>query len=79
MWLAKRGKNHWIASIPAFFMTGVSVTYILYAPEGFSLAYNFSVIAGIVIAVITMGLYIKKINSIHFEEEVMLSEQEQAV
>jgi carbon starvation protein CstA len=79
MWLAKRGKNHWIASIPAFFMTAVSVTYILYAPEGFQLAYNFSVIAGIVVAITTMGIYIRKINSTHFEEEIMLSEQEQAI
>jgi carbon starvation protein CstA len=79
MWLAKRGKNHWIASIPAFFMTGVSSTYILYAPEGFQLPYSFSVTAGIIIAVVTMGIYIKKIKSTHFEEEIMLSEQEQAV
>lgn len=79
VWLAKRGKNHWIASIPAFFMTGVSSTYILYAPEGFELPYTFSVTTGLIIAIATMGIYIYKINSTHFEEEVMLSEQEQAV
>jgi hypothetical protein len=60
-------------------MTGVSSTYILYAPEGFQLPYSFSVTAGIIIAVVTMGIYIKKIKSTHFEEEIMLSEQEQAV
>ncbi|ADO76342.1 carbon starvation CstA family protein [Halanaerobium praevalens] len=78
MWLAKRGKNHWIAAIPAFFMTGVSVTYILYAPEGFSLAYNFSVITGIIIAIITMGIYLKKINSTSFKE-IIPAEEKQAV
>ena len=75
VWLAKHGKNHWIASIPAFFMTGVSSTYILYAPEGFQLPYTFSVTAGIIIAVITMGIYIVRINSTQFEEEVMVQEQ----
>ncbi len=78
VWLAKRDKNHWIASIPAFFMTAVSSTYILYAPEGFQLPYTFSVITGIVIAVVTMGIYIRKINSSSFKE-IIPAEEKQAI
>ncbi|SFL57907.1 carbon starvation CstA family protein [Halanaerobium salsuginis] len=77
VWLAKRAKNHWIAAIPAFFMTGVSVTYILYAPEGFQLPYNFSVIVGIVVAVVTMAIYLKKITSQKFEDNLILEEETQ--
>ena len=34
-YLANRGKNFWIALIPAMFMTVVVTSYILAAPEGF--------------------------------------------
>ena len=35
-YLARQKKNYFIAMIPAIFMTMVSVSYIVYAPEGFS-------------------------------------------
>ncbi len=34
-YLADRGRGYWIALVPAVFMTGVVVCYILVAPEGF--------------------------------------------
>ena len=34
-YLANRGKNYWVALIPAMFMTVVVTSYILAAPEGF--------------------------------------------
>jgi carbon starvation protein CstA len=37
-YLMKNGKFHWIASLPAAFMTSVTTTYILIAPEGFEIA-----------------------------------------
>ncbi len=37
-YLMKNGKIHWIASLPAAFMTSVTTTYILIAPEGFKIA-----------------------------------------
>ncbi|MCC3145677.1 carbon starvation protein A [Halanaerobium sp. Z-7514] len=78
VWLAKNDKNHWIASIPAFFMTGVSATYILYAPEGFQLAYNISVPIGILTAVSTMLIFLYKISKTDFIEN-MQPEQKEAV
>lgn len=50
-YLVKHNKNHWIATIPATFMTAVSVTYILQAPEGFSLPTSISYPVGIVAAI----------------------------
>ncbi|MFG6118758.1 carbon starvation CstA family protein [Thalassobacillus sp. B23F22_16] len=49
MYLLQSKKFHWIASIPALFMTAVVSTYIFYAPEGFGLAYSTSMIIGSVI------------------------------
>ncbi|MCF0197966.1 MAG: carbon starvation protein A [Bacteroidaceae bacterium] len=36
-WLRQHGKCHWIATLPAIFMTIVCTCYILLAPEGFDL------------------------------------------
>ncbi|GGC99529.1 carbon starvation protein CstA [Thalassobacillus devorans] len=49
MYLLQSKKFHWIASVPALFMTAVVSTYIFYAPEGFGLAYSTSMIIGSVI------------------------------
>jgi carbon starvation protein CstA len=38
MYLAIKKQFHWIATVPATFMTAVSITYILVAPEGFQLS-----------------------------------------
>lgn len=41
VWLADNKKNYYISLIPALFMTGVTVSYIFFAPEGFqSIALN---------------------------------------
>lgn len=50
-YLVKNNRKHWIATIPATFMTAVSVTYILQAPEGFSLATSISYPVGIIAAI----------------------------
>ena len=60
MFLVQEGKNHWIASIPATFMTAVSFTYILQAPEGFSLSTSISYPVGLVITVAITALFAVK-------------------
>lgn len=63
MYLLKHHKFHWICSIPALFMTGVTSTYIFYAPEGFSLEYTTSMIIGAIIwLVITLWFIIQIIT-----------------
>jgi len=74
VYLARQRKNHWIASLPAFFMTAVTTTYILYAPEGLKLPYTFSVTAGIIVACFVMLIYMFKINSKTFEENMAFQE-----
>ncbi|GBF12304.1 MAG: carbon starvation protein A [Tepidibacillus sp.] len=49
MFLVQEGKNYWIATIPATFMTAVSFTYILQAPEGFGLPTTISYPVGLII------------------------------
>ncbi len=58
-YLARAGKNHWIASIPGTFMTAVVTTYILVAPEGLRLSESIGYPAGIVAAVLAMGFFLK--------------------
>lgn len=51
-YLIDERKIYWYVLIPAFFMTTVVVTYILVAPEGFSLDYTFSVLIGVITGLI---------------------------
>lgn len=53
-YLVKNGRKHWMATVPATFMTAVSVTYILQAPEGFSLPTSISYPVGIIGAIIAL-------------------------
>ncbi|MGJ9384832.1 carbon starvation CstA family protein [Salipaludibacillus sp. CF4.18] len=63
MYLLKNSKFHWICGIPAIFMSGVVCTYIFYAPEGFSMGYNISLVIGTALTLIIIGWYIKQIIS----------------
>jgi carbon starvation protein CstA len=46
VYLAKEHKLYWITLVPAAFMTAVTSTYLLLAPEGFSLSAGISYLAG---------------------------------
>lgn len=59
-YLAKESKCHWIASIPATFMTAVITTYIIIAPEGLKMSPSIGQPIGIIAAVVAMGLFMKK-------------------
>lgn len=50
MYLVKEKVNHWIATIPATFMSAVTMTYILQAPEGFKLSTTISYPVGLAFA-----------------------------
>jgi carbon starvation protein CstA len=47
VYLAQERKFYWITLIPAVFMTAVTVTYLFFAPEGFSLSKEISYPVGI--------------------------------
>ncbi|QGY38924.1 carbon starvation protein A [Pseudodesulfovibrio cashew] len=59
-YLAQRDKLHWIASIPATFMTAVCVTFICNAKIGFGLSYDVAVVAGIIGALAVFGAFMFK-------------------
>jgi carbon starvation protein CstA len=52
VWLLRKKKCHWIASIPATFMTAVTVSFIMYMKIGFQLSYGISNVIGITAAVV---------------------------
>ena len=63
VYLAQERKFYWVTLIPALFMTAVTSTYLLFAPEGFSLSKEISYSAGAVITVaslISFFIYLRK-------------------
>ncbi|MCK4257629.1 MAG: hypothetical protein KAX49_01550 [Halanaerobiales bacterium] len=53
-YLIQHGRFHWIATIPATFMTAVSVSYIIVAPEGFRQSITLGTTCGILVALIAL-------------------------
>ena len=74
----KRGVSHWFISLPATFITCVVTTYILNQKIGLGLDYEISVVAGIVISVGALGLFLVKQNAIrdHAVLELPIPEQQ---
>ena len=59
VWLARERKCYWITFIPALFMTMVTVTYILYACEGFRLPYEVSLGIAVAVTLLFTVLFIR--------------------
>lgn len=58
-YLIKRDKLHWVCTIPAMFMTAVTVTYLANAEIGFSLPMNIATMIGVGATVAaTIGFFI---------------------
>lgn len=60
-YLLKEGKFHWIAGLPAMFMTSVVFVYLMVAPEGFGLPYDTSIIIGLSLTIIVGLMYVYQI------------------
>lgn len=58
MYLYKEKKNYWITAVPATFMSAVSMTYFFYAKECLNLGTTVAYPAGIIVAVIILGIFI---------------------
>ena len=76
MYLALQKKNHWIATIPAIFITTVIITYILNEKIGFNLPLNFSIISSLVLTAVLTILFFIKLNTnkklqLQIDEEVI--------
>lgn len=59
-YLVRVKKSHWMSTIPAVFMSAVSGTYLIQAPEGFGLGPEFAYPIGIIFAVICFTLFMMK-------------------
>ena len=62
MYLVKEKRLHWVATIPAIFMSAVTFTYLLQAPEGFGLSTNISYPVGLLITVGITLLFASKVR-----------------
>ncbi|WGG46214.1 carbon starvation CstA family protein [Rossellomorea sp. DA94] len=77
MYLALQKKPHWVATIPAIFMTMVTFTYILNAPIGFGLSMGTAYMGATVITIVSILAFIytlrKRLNDgsvIQVDEDV---------
>ncbi|MDY0190235.1 MAG: carbon starvation protein A [Desulfuromonas sp.] len=57
-YLIKQGKLHWIATLPATFMTAVAATYLGYAPIGFGLPLQAASYIGLGVAILCFITFI---------------------
>lgn len=57
VYLSVNNKTHWVATIPATFMTCVIVSYILMAPEGFRLPSGISYSVGLLSATLAFVIF----------------------
>ena len=77
VWLASKKRNYYISLIPALFMTCVTISYILYAPEGLQgmanvlwdmeIPYEFAVGMGLCASVILLLIFRKKVLKRSFD------------
>ncbi|QCR21955.1 carbon starvation protein A [Pontibacter sp. SGAir0037] len=61
-YLIQERKAFWVTLVPAVFMSAVVTSYILVAPEGFSLSTNISYAVGIAVALMLLVVTLVKIN-----------------
>ncbi|MFV0421526.1 carbon starvation protein A [Oleidesulfovibrio sp.] len=69
MYLVRHGKAHWLASIPATFMTAVCATYLAYAKIGFGLSMEIAQIIGIAVAAAVAVLFLVKSRTVTVEPD----------
>jgi len=72
MYLVTKGKNHWVATIPATFMTAVCTSYILIAPEGFKLSQSISYPIGVIGAIAAMVIFLTAAKKVGAKNNVSM-------
>ena len=68
MYLVKTNKRHWLLSLPATFMTAVTLTYLMVAPHkngGLSLNTELGYVIGIILAGLALAWFISSIKKIN--------------
>lgn len=67
-YLIKQGKLHWIATLPATFMTAVAASYLAYDKIGFSLPLSTATAVGVGAAFLSLALFLIKFRRGAIEE-----------
>lgn len=62
-YLIKQAKLHWIATIPATFMTAVATTYIFFDKIGFGMPLGTATLIGVLAAGLSLALFLVKYRS----------------
>lgn len=62
-YLIKQAKLHWIATIPATFMTAVAATYIFYDKIGFGMPLGTATLIGVLAAGLSLALFLVKFRA----------------
>ncbi|ARK29565.1 carbon starvation CstA family protein [Halalkalibacter krulwichiae] len=75
MYLAIQNKFHWVATIPATFMTMVSLTFIFSAPIGFGWAMPTAYLAASIGTILVLGLFAYKVKLNRAIENFELDEE----
>ena len=68
-YLYRYHKFHWVASIPAWFITTVCATYLYYNPIGFHLDYQLSVYLGLATTVVCIVLFFTMLKPLGERDE----------
>ena len=64
VYLARNRRFYALTLLPALFMTVVTVSYILLAPEGFGFDTDCSIVAGVICALTLLGLFLWKLPAL---------------
>jgi len=68
VYLVREGRLHWIATVPATFMTSVITSYIIVAPEGLGMGESIGIPVGVLTAAVTLVWFLVKTKSIASDE-----------
>lgn len=72
MYMVSIGKKHWMATVPATFMTAVCTSYILIAPEGFRLSDSISYPIGIIAAITAMVVFLIAAKKLRIKNDITM-------
>lgn len=75
-YMIKHGRNHWIGTIPATFMTAVATTYLAYAKIGFGLPLNIATSIGITAAIASLVAFMLRFRGVSVINEEVAAEAE---
>ncbi|WP_020677691.1 carbon starvation CstA family protein [Geopsychrobacter electrodiphilus] len=75
-YMIRHGRNHWIGTIPATFMTAVAATYLAYAKIGFGLSLQVASVVGLLVAAASFAAFMIRFSGCEIESDELQAEAE---